>query len=251
VANVKVPFKMQPRIASFGRIERNAEPKRKTITITRGDGGPLALELAPNNYPNVKTSLREIEPGEKYELDVELVPPWPNTSLRANLKIKTGIPEAPEETIRVYAQIAPRLRAVPSRFRIPQKVASDLQLKTRLLWSGGDPGKVLEASASDPKISVHVEERNEQQLVVLDIPAGYECPSGVRPTVTVKTDDAEVPTLRIPVDSSRARGMRPARNVKRMTLTPKKTTQEASEEASAKPTGKPDPQKPKPKDATP
>ena len=69
---------MQPAAISFSQIERDAETQRKTIKITRGEGGPLAPELSPVEHENVKASLREIERGEIYELDIELNPPWPN-----------------------------------------------------------------------------------------------------------------------------------------------------------------------------
>ena len=36
---VKVPFEMQPGAISFREIERNAETQRKTVKITRGEGG--------------------------------------------------------------------------------------------------------------------------------------------------------------------------------------------------------------------
>ena len=202
---VKVPFEMQPATVNFSQIERGSEAQRKTITITRGDTGSLALELMPVEHENVKVTLREVEQGELYELDVELVPPWPNRAIQAYLTVKTGVEEVPEEKIRVYARVAPRLRANPSRFTIPRTMQSDLDLKARLRWSGGDPGEVLEVTSSDTNLTASFEETGAQQVVMLHVPKDYAFPSRSRHFVTVRTDDKDAPLLRIQISAAAAR----------------------------------------------
>ena len=205
---------MTPRSLTFGQIDRNSEAKHKTVTITRGDGGPIAMELVPFEHKNVKASLREIEPGARYELDVELGPPWPNTTLRTNLTLKTGVPEAPEDIIKVYARIAPRLRASPARFTVPHNVEKERDLRVQLLWSGGDPGKILEVTTSDPQTSVRLEEQGDKQYVLLHVPAGYKPSTRGRPFVTVTTDDPQIPSYRIRVYAARAPTQRPHQSAK-------------------------------------
>ncbi|MBU0637791.1 MAG: hypothetical protein KKB50_02925 [Planctomycetes bacterium] len=201
---VKVPFNISPSIVSFGRIDRDAGPMSKTVKITRGDGGPLALDLSPINHPNVEAKLRELTAGDVYELDISIKPPWPVGSLRTDLVVRTGIKESPQQKINVYAQMAPRLTTSPSRFTVPSSVKADLDLTVRLIWSGGEAGKILSTSTTVPKAAVSVEELNNQQLVKLRIPAGYEPRAGTRAYVVVNTDDKSMPTLRIPVYVSRA-----------------------------------------------
>lgn len=193
---------MSPSRVNFGQIESSAESQRKTVKITRGDGGPLALELVPLEHANVQASLREIEPGERYELDIDLRPPWPkNRYVRADLKLKTGVSQASEESIRVYATIAQRLRANPALFRLQSGSPTESEKTAKLIWSGGEPGNVLEVTCSDPELSVRLEEGEEdgRQAVVLRVPAGYSPKGQRRAVVTVKTDDPEALTLRIPV----------------------------------------------------
>ena len=198
-ATVRVPFRMQPPTASFGQLERSAGPRKKTFMLTRGDGGPLVPELLPVSSESVQATLREIEPGERYELDIEIKPPWPNQMLRVGLTLKTGVSEVPKETISVYARIAERVIAKPSRFSVPPSVRSDLDLKVRLVWSTAGPAKILEVTSSDPETSVSIAEANGGHELVLHIPAGYKGPPGGRGTVVVKTDDPEVPEYSIPV----------------------------------------------------
>lgn len=102
---VLVPFKANPRYARFQRIEEETTPAPATITIRRGDGDPLQLEVVKANVKGIMTELREIKAGEHYELIVALTPPMKPGKLRGWVKIKTGIKETPETTIPVYADI--------------------------------------------------------------------------------------------------------------------------------------------------
>ena len=102
---VLVPFKAQPRYANFRGIDEATTPEPRTVTIKRGDGGPLELEVVGAGNPGVQWELREIKAGEHYELLVGLSPPIKAGKLRSWLKIRTGIEESPETTIPVYADI--------------------------------------------------------------------------------------------------------------------------------------------------
>jgi len=205
---VLVPFKTTPSIVSFGRIARDSGPVSKTVTVERGDGGPLALGLMPLQHRNVQAALREVEPGEKYELDITLSPPWPQRTLITYLTIKTGLADAPQDRVRVVATIPARLDALPTRFNVPRSVPTELDMRVRLAWDG-EPGKVLEVTSSDERTSVRLEQQGQHQFVVLHVPAGYTPSQTPRPLVTLKTDDPEVPVLRIPVFGSTIN--RPAR----------------------------------------
>lgn len=211
VGTVKVPFKLEPKTVSFGRIARESESVTRTVTITRGDGGPLALELMPLTETDqcVTATLNEVEAGEMYELEIVAKPPWPNTSVRANIRLNTGVAEAPTETIRVYGMVTPRLAAVPNRLHIPPGKTEEMDVQTELVWSGGEPGHVIEATTSDEETSVRIEQKDDgKQYVVMHVPAGYS-PARGRAYVTLKTDDPVAPSLRIPVYAATVGPARP------------------------------------------
>ncbi|MBN2448459.1 MAG: hypothetical protein JXO22_17160 [Phycisphaerae bacterium] len=172
--------------------------QKRTLVLTRGDGGPLALELLPSPSPRLTASLREIEPGERYELDVEYAPPWPNKSLTSALRIKTGVPEAPLDTLRVYGTVRARLQPTPAAVNIPSNVPRDSQLRVALRWSGGAPGHVLEAKTDDPDLTATIEDDGDKQSLVVNVPRGYKIPRGKHQVnITLKTDDPLVPALTV------------------------------------------------------
>ena len=100
------PLKMTPNHVNFGNVSHEASSLQKTISLTRGDGGPLNPKLAPVNTPGIEASLKEIERGERYELTVKLTPPLKPPRLAATLQLETGAAKAPTVTIPVYATIA-------------------------------------------------------------------------------------------------------------------------------------------------
>ncbi len=202
-AKTLVAFTTEPTTANFGKIARDAAAMTKTVKLTRGDGGPLSPTVVPPKEKNFSAQLREIEPGQVYELDVTVSPPWPNERLSGSITVQTGLEEVPTETVRIFGQLEPRLKAEPSRFVVASTVSTDTELKVRLVWSG-EPAKVLRVTSNDATLNAEVREEEGQQYIVLHVPAGYERSPKTTTNVMVYTDDAIAGTLRIPISGTAA-----------------------------------------------
>ncbi len=101
----------------FGKLTRDAGPQTRTLTIERGDGGPLDLKLLriepPRGNakdakpPNAEAELRTVEPGERYALDITIQPPYPSGWLIGRVRFATGVPEQPMDEVQFRASLAP------------------------------------------------------------------------------------------------------------------------------------------------
>ena len=198
-ASIKVPYDMSPNIVNFGSIERDSEGVTRTFKITRGDGGPLKPEIEPVKDQNIKVTLKELKPGDEYELEVQAIPPWPTSAIQGYIDIKTGIAEVPDDKIRYYGRMEVRLRAAPNRIAVRPELQDDLKMRVRLIWSGDKPGKVLEVTATDPLITGNFIEDKGQQFIDVNVPKTFKATSRGNNFVIVKTDDAAVPELRIQI----------------------------------------------------
>lgn len=198
VARVKTGLVAEPRGITFGELPRSAEAQKQTVRLQRGDGGPIRPTIAAESAPEVRTELREVEPGERYELDVSVGPPWPNGVMRTKVVLNTGIAEAPTEEISVYAYVTPRVELIPSRFAVPQNPKEALEVSARVQWDG-PPGRILDVSSSDPSIKPRIEEHEGAQTVVVPVPAGYKPAGRMTRHVVLKLDDEQVPELKIPL----------------------------------------------------
>jgi hypothetical protein len=103
--NVLVPFTATPRYANFTAIEDGVTPAPMTVDIRKGDGGPLKLEVLSIGESGIEADLRELKPGEHYQLVVSVNPPQKPGRLRSWVRLKTGIEQVPEKTVPVYATI--------------------------------------------------------------------------------------------------------------------------------------------------
>ncbi len=189
----------------FGKASRTPTTRQKVVVVTRGDGGPLTPGVTPPKSKNLKAELREIEKGERYELVVTLVPPFAIDRVVETLKLQTGVPEAPGVTIRVVASVFPRLAVKPKRFSVPADPKPEWQQQVRLTWDDNQPYRILAATVDDPNLKVRIEDVNGRQRVLLRVAEGLK-PTAGNHTVTVETDDPEMPTVEILVLFGAQRG---------------------------------------------
>ncbi len=196
------PVTLKPKRISFRQVSRTAPEQKQTVVITPGDAGPLKLKLIPVESKYFEVELREIETGQHYELEVTLKPPLPAKAVRTNLKLETGLAQSPQITILASATPRPHVVAKPRRFSVPTKRKADWQQAVYLEWDDDAPHKILGATISPPGLTVKVIEKEGRQEVVLEVPKNYEPKPGVN-AVTITTDDAEAPTVRVSVFFSR------------------------------------------------
>ncbi len=201
ILNVRSALKFEPSPLNFGRVDRDAPALSHTVKIHRGDGGPIAPKLLPISNDALRAELREIQPGEEYELDVVLTPPFPNHSFNSSVGLETGVAQSPRETLSVSAQLVPRLTTMPSYFGVVPGLDEEQRATVQLNWSGGRPARVLNAEASDQAVRVEV---GPGESVTITVPPGFEFPPGQPKRVLLTIDDASVPQLTIPIVSTRA-----------------------------------------------
>jgi hypothetical protein len=102
---ILVPFKTSPRFITFRNIDPNSSPQPVVVKVTRGDGGPLDLEIERFGKQGIEAVLEEVKAGEEYHLIIGVSPPQKPGRLRSWIRLKTGVKEMPEKTIPIYAEI--------------------------------------------------------------------------------------------------------------------------------------------------
>ncbi len=192
---------LNPPTVNFGQIKRDSQGETQTVKLKRGDGGPLKPVVKASSNPQISAELHEVQPGEEYELQVAIKPPWPATPVYGNLTIDTGVEQAAQELVSVFASVMPRLQALPPTFYYqPQPEGKDYDATVKLHW-GGEPGKVLDVSVTDPQLKAEYVDDPNQPAIRLHFPADYKPKMPGGSLVTVKTDDKVMPQLNIAVQS--------------------------------------------------
>jgi thiol-disulfide isomerase/thioredoxin len=175
------------------------------------EGGPFTYELI------------EKTPGQIFELHVRMGGTKKPGSLRDKLALTTNVEKQTTVDIPVHATIPERLDLQPKKITLykPRSGATATKPKrnqekvVRLTNYGKNPVKLLEATVDHPDITTTVTEREEGKSYIVKVvmPPDFEGTEKGN-TLTLKTDDSQLPTLTVPISKP------PVRKAQKPTLRP-------------------------------
>ncbi len=204
--HVRMPIEAEPKHLRLGEIPRDAATQNWTVSLYRGEGGPIHPVVLAGRLKFVDAQICEIEPGEQYDLEITLSPPFPNFpggKFNDIIYIETGVVESPNIIFRVRGTVRQRLMAVPDRLTFPVDRATEVTKTLRLKWDSGERSDILSAKTNIPDATVTTRESTTgAQLVDVTIPAGAR-PAGRSHLVTITTSDRSVATLSVPISFSK------------------------------------------------
>lgn len=195
---VQGAFKNMPSALNFGLIDPDSKEVSQTVSIIRGEGGPIAPKLMHAQLPGLTADIKEVRPGEHYEMTARLTMPLALGNLNGILMLETGVPEAPNEAVRILGTVSKRVQVIPEALRLPAKIRGATNRTAVVLWHGSATSKILSATCTDPKLEASIVIQGRSQEVHLKAPNGYELPSEP-PTVVIKTSDPAKAELRVQV----------------------------------------------------
>lgn len=203
-ANITSAVKLEPQMLNFGQLSRDAEAMTKTIKLLKADAGPITPKIqSVGNAKNVKADLKELTPGEEYELTVTIEPPWPNGPIGSTISFQTGIEKSPIETVQVMAQLPPRVVAKPSFLTFNAGAEEEQKLEFELIWTGGAAGHITDVKCSDEALKSALEGEGASKVSIV-VPAHFNQQVGKPLRIDLQLDDPVAPTLSIPLISKQA-----------------------------------------------
>jgi len=193
-------LKLDPASVHFGRLAIGQDSAEKVVRITRGDGGALKPVLRPINESNIEAELREIEPGEKYELAVRVHVKPTDQRINGRVTLETGIAEQPTADVNIFGTITPRITAQPATVIVPGTADTAWSQNIEIRWADNSTKhKLTEAQVNHDKLAVNIDTTGAQPRVVLRLKEAItgNIPANVQ--ITVATDDPQSPVVNIPV----------------------------------------------------
>ncbi len=195
-----------PGNATFGKVSLS-EPQERILKITNNTENPLELKVSKKVDGPFTFDLVEKEKGKSFELKIKITPPYSPGRIRGKIELTTNIDGQPSIPVNAHATVPERLDVQPSQVVIdPNRPTKNVTSRPiRLTNYGASSVKVLEATSTDPKIKVALNERTPGRAytITLDMPAGYK-PSDAGAKIVLKTDDKEKPEIIIPVTLRKA-----------------------------------------------
>lgn len=212
---VKPVYELGPRDGLiFGRLFENSQEQR-VVEITNSYKEPLFLKLDASVDPApFKVELKEIEPGQKYELRARTEPPIPVGRHQSHIRLITSIGLLPSIESTIYGFVQPPVTVRPAKLYWPRSYPTEMKRILRVSHAPDRNVKVTAARANHPSIDVKVEEVKaatakpegiEEEVsaykIIVTLPPGSRLPAGVEPEIEILTDatDSEYARLVVPV----------------------------------------------------
>lgn len=172
---------------------------KKTVRIVSNEKEPLILGNLNNPLKQVRASVRTVQPGKIYEVEVETRPPLAYGPFYGNLLIPK-IKSPGYVSIPVAGNVAEPVAARPKVIYLPKGMLQKSQRRIVQVFSSlGKPLVISETKVNHPGVSVAAKQLNLLSWVIeLEFPQGWSFPAG-RLALEFKTDNKEMPHLTIPV----------------------------------------------------
>jgi len=203
-----------PRALNFGPITRTEQVAR-TVDLECTYTEPVRLELEALRSDAFEARLEELEAGRRYRLHVTTKPPLPDGSLRAEVRLRTGLALLPDVTVHAWASVQPLVAAIPGTLYVTEGTDKPSERTLQVSTRRDRQLSVTGVSASVPTIQAVVlpppdtsgAEANITRVVArvrVTLPPASELPSGGA-QITIATDDPDYPQLVVPVTKRPAR----------------------------------------------
>ncbi|MFQ5805413.1 MAG: DUF1573 domain-containing protein [Phycisphaerae bacterium] len=196
-----------PRGLQFGALGRD-EIVTKSVEIECAYEEPLKLKLGEFSSRHFDVRLEEVEEGKRYKLSATTNPPLPDGTLRANVRLLTGMELVPEIPLRIWGSVQPPVAVTPKVLYVFGQMQKPVKRVLRVATRREKPLKIMGVTSSDPAIKTEIlpaGRRGPQgaakpnvTMIRVTLPPADEFPAGGA-TITIATDDEEYPELTVPV----------------------------------------------------
>ncbi len=204
-AGLDVEFPAQHK-AFFDKVDPN-ERQHRVIKLQNTSGQPLSLTLMPVRAGSVfQAELKETVPGEEFELTVTAEPPIEVGRWATPIRFKTNVPQQPIYDLTAYLYVAPRVELIPPKIVIDQQLFLQRSRKITITNYGTTPVEVTAIATSEPQYKISLLPRDpeepQKQVINIDLPmidGKPYTPPDYGELIEIKTNDAEFPVFRVPV----------------------------------------------------
>lgn len=167
--NPRVPFQVRGAVRplfeakpieelAFGRVFEDSVETR-SIEIKNLYTEKMVLKLAPGqDFGSFDVELRELEPGQRYELQARTRPPLTLGIPDAHIKLTTSLERFPTFDIVAFATVLPPIAVDRKQLFLPRQSQNEIRQVLKLSYAPGQPVKLKEVRATHPAIAVELGE---------------------------------------------------------------------------------------------
>lgn len=199
-------FEPTTNVLSFGQVGAR-EVSEKTLKIENVWQQPIKLELDEERpVPGFDVHLKEIEPGQRYELIARTEKGLGDGPVARVVYLKTNVEFLPHLRVRLMARVVPPVTARPNRILVARRAQFQSTKPLEIGFDQKDPVKIEEITCDAPDVTWDIVEENGARgsmgyhRLAVKVPPGSEIPAKGY-TLTIKTDleDDEYGVIEVPI----------------------------------------------------
>ena len=205
---VKPCYELTPKSGvMFGSLLTTTKETR-TVEIHNLYDHPMKLRLNPEQDTSpYDVKIKELEPGQRYELSVSTAPPLPVGTVQTSVDLLTDVERIPEIKITVFGFVPSPVKVTPASLFWPKNSVMEMKYTLWVSHSPDHPLKVLGAKANHEAIKVSVADdqgdanAKGQFKVLVTMPPGNRLPDDLEPSIEIQTDakGESFETLTVPI----------------------------------------------------
>ncbi|MBN2447223.1 MAG: DUF1573 domain-containing protein [Phycisphaerae bacterium] len=191
----------------LGQLSKS-EVKSGTLTIKPlYDKHKVHLALADEKVAGYDVKLKEVVPGEQYELTATTIPPLDPGAAMTVVHLKTDVEFMDTMKVRLGGYVIPAVRVVPDRLMVSPKLTFESKKRVKIVYLKTTPIEVLNIECDDPrvtweKLEAPGESSGPNGAIELEVtlPPGDSIPeAGIKLTITTDSQDPDYETLEVPI----------------------------------------------------
>ena len=201
------PIEVTPTTTVFNVSDESETNVTKVVRIVNNLEEPLKLSDLKCTNQVFRAELKTVRPDKEFELHITAVPPFPGTSIRAPVTLKTSSEKMPTISVTAYLAVQPAVAVMPNQILLPAGPLAKAMSPAVKIRSNGKNSLVLsEAGANIPEAEVRLEETQPGRLfnLAVSFPEGFQIQPDQKVEVTLKSNHPKFPLIKVPVVQSKS-----------------------------------------------
>ena len=204
------PVEVAPRPAVF-LSARRGERREAVLEIINHETEPLRIVRVEHAGDRIGATLDEVEKGRRFRLRLQLRPDGPSGKAQSAVVLTTSSRTEPRVRIAVHTLLRERVYTFPDTVDLGALPMSELRLNPDLervmsqtLMVYGPPGFEIRLRTDVPGLRLVSEpgRHRDRHQVTIGLESKHLQPGAVTGTIYIDTNDAEFPTITVPVSGS-------------------------------------------------
>ena len=195
------PIEVNPRYAMLNATTESPSTS-VTVRITNNTEQPLIVYPPESNNKAFTAEMTTNQPGKVFEVVVKTVPPLAAGSVTGNINLKTSATNMPTISITAFVNVQPVVTVNPPSITLPAGPVAQVLPSVVTIRNTGTNALVLSEPAINVKgvdVQLKEVEPGRHFTVTLTFPVGFEIAPGNQVELTLKSNQAQSPVLKVPV----------------------------------------------------